>query len=228
MNKKTLPPQSITDQLDFISTEAYNAIRTNLNLSFHGKKCNVIGFTSAMPHEGKSFTVLNTAFSLAKGGKKVLLIGGDLRKPSLEQKFGMAHQKGLSNVLCGELDVWEAIQRGVKQETLDFLSSGDVPPNPAELLSSQEMSDLIRNVSEEYDYILIDLPPIVSVSDAITLKDSLDGMVVIVRHRFSQKRFVRKAMNQLNYAGIRVIGFIYNCNTERRTGKYYQKKIRLL
>lgn len=212
----------IGENLTFEATEAYNTIRTNLALSIPGKKMGkVIGVTSSVPCEGKSYNAINLAFALAKNGSSVLLIGADLRKPSLEVKLGIEKHKGLSNVLCGECTFQETAVKGILLNNLTLLSSGDIPPNPTELLGSQALKEFIKQVENDYEYIVFDLPPLNTVIDAVLLKEYVDGFIIIIRHNYTQKKYVRKAMAQLEYAKIRVIGFIANYSNTFQN-KYYR------
>lgn len=228
MSKRNLTEKvAMCDELDFASQEAYNVVRTNLAFTLHSKKkCKVVGITSTAPQEGKSFTAVNLAYSLAKNGIKVLLIGGDLRKPSLEKKMGFHAEKGISNYLCGEVGLEEIIVHNVKHENLSVITSGTIPPNPTELLGSDEMNDMIVRLSENYEYILIDLPPVGIVIDAVSIKNCIEGLLVVIRHGFTQKKSVRKTLSQIDFAGIRILGFVYNCAGDkyhRNFGRSYYK-----
>lgn len=210
-----------------MSQESFNTIRTNLRFSAVDKEgANVIGITSSFPAEGKSYCSINIAYSIARSGSKVLLMEGDLRKPTLAYKMKMraGQTKGLTDLLCGLSNVKEAIVKSNLHENLDVMFSGNVPPNPQELLGSNRMLKLVEALSAAYDYIIIDLPPVVSVSDALSLSNCLDGVVVVVRENVSQKRVLKDSVKQLQYAGIKILGFVYNdVNVSKNTyyGKYY-------
>ena len=207
--------------------EAFNTIRTNLRFSHTDKEgAMVIGITSSFPTEGKSYCSINIAYSIARSGSKVLLIEGDLRKPTLAYKMMMRSvgNKGLTDLLCGMTNVKEAITTSSLHENLDVMFSGNVPPNPQELLGSNRMKKLIEALSGAYDYLIIDLPPIVSVSDTLSLSSVLDGVVLVVREKVSQKRLLKDSIRQLKYADIKIFGFVYNdSNMEKNSyyGKYY-------
>ena len=209
-----------------MSQEAFNTIRTNLRFSCVEKEgANVVGVTSSFPAEGKSYCSINIAYSIARSGSKVLLMEGDLRKHTLGYKMKMrtSGTKGLTDLLCGMVNVKEAIVKSNLHENLDVMFSGNVPPNPQELLGSNRMVKLIEALSGAYDYIIIDLPPVMSVSDALSLSKCLDGAVVVVREKVSQKRILKDSIKQLQYAGIKVFGFVYNdVNIEKNSyyGKY--------
>ena len=207
--------------------EAFNTIRTNLRFSHTDKEgAMVIGITSSFPTEGKSYCSINIAYSIARSGSKVLLIEGDLRKPTLayKMKIRSVGNKGLTDLLCGMTNVKEAITTSSLHENLDVMFSGNVPPNPQELLGSNRMKKLIEALSGAYDYLIIDLPPIVSVSDTLSLSSVLDGVVLVVREKVSQKRLLKDSIRQLKYADIKIFGFVYNdSNMEKNSyyGKYY-------
>ena len=155
-----------------MSQESFNTIRTNLRFSTVDKEgANVIGVTSSFPAEGKSYCSINIAYSIARSGSKVLLLEGDLRKPTLSYKLKMRTNgiKGLTDLLCGLTNVKEAIVKSNLHENLDVMFSGNVPPNPQELLGSNRMVKLVEALSSAYDYIIIDLPPVISVSDALSV-----------------------------------------------------------
>ena len=132
--------------------------------------------------------------------------------------------KGLTDLLCGLTNVKEAIAKSNLHENIDVMFSGNVPPNPQELLGSNRMVKLVEALSSAYDYIIIDLPPVISVSDALSLSNCLDGVLVVVRENVSQKRVLKDSVKQLKHAGIKIFGFVYNdVNVSKNTyyGKYY-------
>lgn len=207
------------------SQEAFNTIRTNLRFSHpEGDKAMVVGVTSSFPTEGKSYCSINMAYSIARSGSKVLLMEGDLRKPTLAYKMKMRSQsaKGLTDLLCGMTNVKEAIVKSSLHENLDVMFSGNVPPNPQELLGSNRMQKLVEALCGAYDYLIIDLPPVMSVSDALSLSNVLDGVVLVVREKVSQKRLLKDSIRQLQYAGIKIFGFAYN-DVDLQNNSYYGK-----
>ncbi len=164
----------------FQIVEAYKTVRTNLlfTLAPHDQK--IVLISSAEPNAGKSTVSSNLAITMAQTGARVLLIDADLRKPSQHRTFRVKKHNGLSRVLTGELSFEECVCRGVAQNT-DLLPSGSLPPNPSELLSSQAMNALLKTVCTEYDYVLIDTPPLGVVSDALVLCDKAAGIVLVTR-----------------------------------------------
>ena len=201
--------QKIGKELDFASTEAYNLLRTNLSFSLPDNDSGkVIGVTSPCPQEGKSTTSLNLAYSLAEAGNSVLLIDADLRRPSVCKMLDLPKAPGLSNLLAEDSE--NAIHKGILSEKLSVLLSGDVPPNPSELIVSDKMKKLIEKFRGEYDYIIADLPPVISVSDPLAMSRNIDGMIVIVRHGHTRRSDVVETMRQLKLVNINVLGFVYN------------------
>lgn len=201
--------QKIGRELDFASFEAYNLLRTNLSFSLPDNDAGkVIGITSPCPQEGKSTTSLNLSYSLAEAGYKVLLVDADMRRPSISQALDLPRSPGLSNMLTEEPD--GAIRRGVLAENLSVLLSGDIPPNPSELIGSKKLQKLIEGFRSEYDYIIIDLPPVISVSDPLAMSKNIDGMVVVVRHGHTRRSDVIETMRQIKLVNVNVLGFVYN------------------
>lgn len=217
------------ENLSFYGTEAYNAIRTNIKFCFHNSDSGrVLGFTSPMAGDGKTYTAVNLAYSMAKDNSTVLLIDGDLRKATMSQYFKRPGKVGLSEVLSGQVSPEEAICEGRMHEKLSVMFAGSIPPNPSELLGAESMGKLLQTLREQYDYILLDLPPVGSVIDAAAVAGFLDGMVLIVRHDHSHKKHVRAAVRQLELTGVRLLGYVYNANIERyslygrKYSRYYQ------
>lgn len=211
----------IGEELSFASKEAYNLLKTNLSFAFpdqNGGK--VIAVSSACPQEGKSTTSINLAFALADGENKVLLIDGDMRRPSIGFTLGMNMAPGLSNMLAKNENV--KIHNGILQEKLDMVTSGDIPPNPSELIGSQKMKEFLDECRKKYEYIIIDLPPVLSVADALAVSKFVDGVVIVVRHNNARRRDVVETIRQLEFANAKVVGFVYN-KIESRAGKSYYK-----
>ncbi len=213
--------------MSFAATEAYKLLRTNIMFSFSDEDaCHVVGITSAVQSEGKSSTACNTAYALAEAGARVLLLEADLRRPSIASKLGLARTPGLTNLLVSRWDYRETIQHCSVAPNLDIITSGDIPPNPSELLSSSRMARLIEQLSKDYDYILVDLPPVTVVSDAIAISKLLHGIVVVVRGGVSDQQLLEEALRQINMVNLRILGFVYR-DTGRSGSKYggkYSKK----
>ena len=201
--------QKIGSELDFASQEAYNLLRTNLSFSLPDNDSGkVIGITSPCPQEGKSTTSVNLAYSLAEAGNKVLLVDADMRRPSVSKMLNFPRSPGLSNLLVDESE--DAIRTGVLTENLSVLLSGDIPPNPSELIASKRMQRLIEDFKNEYNYVIIDLPPVMSVSDPLAMSKNIDGMVVVVRHGHTKRSEIVETMRQINLVNVNVLGFVYN------------------
>lgn len=211
--------QILNKNSSFAAQEAYKSLRTSVRFALRDSGCKRIGMTSAMASEGKSITMLNLAISVAMDGQKVLLIDADLRRPSQARMLLEKATPGLSNVLAGMVSPEEAI-RPELYPNLDVLFSGDVPPNPSELLGSDRMRDLIEEMSKKYDYILVDTPPVILVSDAAIVANLLDGMLLLVRQGKSKKDELKRAIANLELAGITPMGIVLN-GVELREGKDY-------
>jgi capsular exopolysaccharide synthesis family protein len=207
--------------------EALRALRTSLLLSSTGKPPKYIVFTSSTPSEGKTTISTNTACIFAQGGIRVLLIDADLRRPNVHPKFGLSSQVGLSTLLTGGSTFADTIQRVPEVPTLDIIASGPVPPFPAELLSSETMLKMLRDASEVYDYIIIDSPPVLSVTDGVILARNADAVVMVVRHGRSNKSIIRRARDLLVRAGAPVTGVVVNAvdiNSADYQGYYGQSE----
>lgn len=224
-NKKS-EDQKIGSNLNFQSTEAYKRLRTNLEFSFaNDKKCRVIGITSPVTGEGKSLSSINLAYSIATNNKQVLIIEADFRKPTVSSKLGKSIKYGLTDLLVGhEVSIGDIIvTENVSDEiTFDLAPAGSIPPNPAELLDSQKMKEFLVTCSIAYDYIIIDLPPVTVVADAVIASKYLDGMVVVVRQDRSDHKSLAETMRQLKFSNTKILGFIFNGYTQQRSG-YYKK-----
>ncbi len=210
--------------LSFSVKESYKAIRTNIVLSLIKDGCKVITFTSPMPSEGKSTTVSNIAVSLSKAFYKVILIDCDLLKPRLHRTFGIKNTSGLSNVLSKMSTFEDSVQVLEKYNDLNVLTAGIPVPNPSEMLGSDRMKDLLNRLSEKYDYILIDTPPINVLSDGLSLARVSDGVVLVVRQDHSTHDEVRQAMNSLQFIAAKVIGVVFNGANSDIMGKSYGKR----
>lgn len=213
--------------VNFAVAEAYKLLRTNIMFSFSDEdQCHVIGVTSSVRGEGKSTTACNIAYVLSETGKKVLLIDADLRRPSIAEKLGLQWGAGMTNLLVSRRDYKDVLQRCAMAPKLDILVSGDIPPNPSELLGSKRMTRLMEELSQDYDYIIVDLPPVTVVTDALAISGLLHGVVMVVRDRVVQRRELAEAMRQLKLVNVRILGFVYRDSAEsnRKYGSRYGKK----
>ena len=173
--------------------EAFRSLRTSLLLSTAGHPPKFILFTSATPSEGKTTTASNLACILAQGDSRVLLIDADLRRPNIHHRFGLNGKVGLTTVLTGTTRLEDAVQRIPEVPNLDILPSGPVPPFPTEMLSSEVMNQLLARCGELYTHVIIDSPPILSVTDGVILARDVDAVVLVVRHGKSSKHVVCRA-----------------------------------
>ncbi|HEY6660828.1 MAG TPA: polysaccharide biosynthesis tyrosine autokinase, partial [Pyrinomonadaceae bacterium] len=204
-------------------TESYRHLRTSLLLSSAGKPPKTILITSSQPAEGKTTTGINTAFMLAQTGAEVLMIDCDLRRPRLHAQFDLPNTKGLTTWLSGEKNLDSLIQQCDKEPNLKVLTSGPVPPNPAELLGSEEMRKLLNILSEQYAHIIIDSPPVISFTDASILSTMVDGVILVVHGGRSSRAVVRRAKQQLLDVGAHVLGVVLN-NVKVETHDYYYSR----
>ncbi len=203
--------------------EAYNELRTNLMFSIPSSGSKVVSITSSVASEGKSTTCLNTAISFADIYGKTIVIDCDLRRPNVDRLLGLKTKKGLSNLLVNDCRFEDAIVR-TKYKNLDVIAAGNIPPNPTELLSSEEMTKLIEELKREYKYIFLDTPPINIVIDASILVKLVDGVVVVVRQQVAEKKMLQESVKKLRFAGAKILGFVLNDvpsdNKKYSRGKY--------
>lgn len=211
--------QILNKNTNFAIQEAYKRLRTNIRFCIRDQKCRKICLTSGGPGEGKSITLLNLAISIAQTGKKVLLIDADLRRPAMARLLVEKASPGLSEILMGDVGVEDAV-RPEAYPNLDIIFSGEIPPNPSEILSSERMQELIETSAERYDYILVDTPPVNVVTDACVVANLLDGVLLLVRQDRSRKDAVRQAVGNLQLTGANILGYILNGVTSEDS-KYY-------
>ena len=192
----------------FAIREAYNGIRAKLLFTGRGEKCPVFAVTSAMMHDGKTTNAVNLAISVASTAKRVLLIDGDMRKPTVHRYFGMENKNGLSEILAGLTN--EVKIRKTETENLHVLTSGQIPPNPAELFASPQMDNLLDYVKDFFDYVIIDTPPVNVVSDAVILAEKITGYVFVAqsgKNHFYELSYALDTIQQMNG---NVVGFVLN------------------
>ena len=200
--------------------EAFRSLRTALLLSTVGHAPKRILFTSATPSEGKTTVATNLACVLAQGGERVLIIDADLRRPNVHHRFGLNGRVGLTTLLTGATTFEESLQRVAEIPNLDVLPSGPVPPLPTEMLSSEAMNALLARCSNLYTYVVIDSPPILSVTDGVILARDADAVVLVVRHGKSSKQIVRRARDLLIRSGAPITGVVLNA-VDLRSPEYY-------
>ncbi len=220
VDKKTIGPE-----LNFAAAEAYKLLRTNLSFALpESDKCRVIGITSAGSGEGKSTTALNLGYMLAETDKKVLLLDADMRLPTVAQRLELKSAPGLSNVLAGLSKGEKVLQNSGIQQNLRVIAAGDIPPNPSELLGSEKMQMALAVFSQHFDYIVIDLPPVNEVADALVVSKMIDGLLMVVCQNKATRGSVEEAMRQLKYAEAKILGFVMSfADSPKKGGKYYKK-----
>jgi succinoglycan biosynthesis transport protein ExoP len=201
--------------------ESYRALRTSLLLSNLGAPPKVIMITSALPQEGKSTTSISCANVLAQKGIRVLLIDADMRRPSIHKTLGMGPRSGLSNVLTGSTTWQQAITRSPILPTLEILPAGTPPPNPAELLASIQMRDMLEELRSQYDFIVIDTPPTLSVTDAVVLSPRADAIVLVIRSGHTTKQALRRSRDILTQVNAKVSGVLLNAVDLSSPDYYY-------
>lgn len=195
---------------DFFIREAYKTLRTNVSFTLTGEeKSKVIVVTSSLQGEGKSITAVNLAISYAMADQRVLLIDCDMRRPKLARLIKQSAKIGLSNLIMDPKLLPEAI-RNTNVEGLDVILAGNIPPNPSELLGSVRMQRLLEELKSSYDYIFLDSPPVNMVTDAVVLAPKSDGVIFLVRANQSEQGSVIHAVEQLEYAKAKILGFVLN------------------
>ena len=190
--------------------EAYKSLRTNIMFALPGKECKCIGLTSPVAGEGKSTTAVNLAIALAQIGKKVLLIDCDLRLPTVAGKLGLRPTPGLSDFLIGEVRIDEAI-RNVERYGIHVLPASSIPADPTGLLESKQLEHLFVALRRNYEYVIVDLPPITVVSDALILSKCLDGYLLAVREKSTKHHAVADSIRKLQFADARILGTVVTC-----------------
>lgn len=202
----------LTNDVPFAYKEAYKTLRTNLSFASISRQYKRLIITSSIPNEGKSTVAINLAFALAEAGAKVLLIDCDLRSPTLRRLLRVRpeYKAGLTSLLAGTASLSDSIFRYPKMNC-DILLAGTTPPNPAELLSSPQMERLLNRLSEEYDYIICDTPPVSVVTDAAALSRFCDGVLLVVRQKFTTRDQLWAAMRNFDAVEANVIGTILSC-----------------
>ena len=209
--------------ISFAASEAYKLLRTKLQFSFaDDNDCRIIGLSSALSGEGKSLTAINLAHTLSQLDKKVILIDCDMRRPTTAEKLGLPSKPGLSNFLTGQSNTEGLIQHcDIKNEENAFhvITAGEIPPNPIELLSSKRMAAVLKGLRKAYDYIILDLPPVSEVSDALAVAKETDGILLVVRQNYCDRIALNDAIHQFDFVNSKILGVVLNCASEYG-GKY--------
>lgn len=208
----------VGNQISFAAAEGYKLLRTKLEFSFADEGgCHIIGVTSAAAGEGKTTTAANLACNFADLGRRVLLVDCDMRLPSMHEKLPVRRNPGLSEFLTGQRTEAEVIQACASEgnHTFHLIAAGRVPPNPMELLGSARMSALLEQMREQYDHILLDLPPVGEVGDALTAAKLADGMLVVVQQNKTDRKSLNSALRQLHFVDSRILGLVLNKQKQR-------------
>lgn len=201
-------------------TEQYRTLRTNIEFSSVDQEYKTILVTSSSPAEGKSTTVANLAVTFAQQGKRVLLVDTDLRKPTVHYTFNLKNVRGLTNVLTKQTTLTDAAQ-ATEVEHLSILTSGPIPPNPAELLGSVSMSQFIELAKTQFDVVLFDTPPILAVADAQILANKVDGSILVISSGGTEQDAARKSKDLLESAKGKVLGAVLNKKKAKDSQYYY-------
>ena len=217
-NEKVL----MCDKMHFDAQEAYKLLRTNLLYTLPDKNCRKIGVTSSNRNEGKSTTSINLAYTLSATNNKVLLIDLDLRLPSVASKLEANYTYGIVDYLAGKVPLKRIVHKG-QNVNWDIIYSGTIPPTPAELIASDKMKLLIKSLESMYDYIILDLPPVNIVSDALIAKDLTDGYIVVVRENYSDKHSLADCIRQLEFLDSNILGVVL-VDSENSSSSAYSRR----
>lgn len=201
-----------------IASESYRVLRTSLEYSAIDKELKTIVITSSEPGEGKSTVAGNLASILAQNEKKVVIIDCDLRKPTLHKRLKISNSSGLTEYIIGKDELSNVIQ--ILNKNFSAITSGKIPPNPSEVLSSKAMENLLKLLSKIYDYIILDTPPLMAVTDAQVLAGKCDGTILVVRAEATSKDSVLKAYKELEKVRAKVLGAVMN-GVKSGYGSYY-------
>lgn len=201
-----------------VVSEAYRTLRTNIQYSSFDKQIKTLLVTSAEAAEGKSTVSGNLALAFAQNGNKVIIIDCDLRKPSVHKNFKISNLSGLSEVLIGKAQIEDVVQS--RNENLDILTSGKIPPNPSEMLASSAMTSLIEKLKEKYDIVILDSAPIGAVTDAQILATKVDGSILVTRAERTKRDVVLEAKSSLEKVGANILGCVLHA-VKNTKGKYY-------
>ncbi|MBI3650481.1 MAG: polysaccharide biosynthesis tyrosine autokinase [Acidobacteria bacterium] len=213
----TMPGQVAALEARSSVAEAYRVLRTSVMLSSAGGPPKIMLVTSGQPGEGKTTTTVNTAVSLAQLGASVLIIDCDLRKPSTHKVFGVDHSRGISTYLSRDVELDGLIQK-LPIANLSLLPCGPIPPNPAELISSDKMKEMLRTLSERFDHILIDSPPLMHVTDPVILSTMTDGVILVVQAGKTTRDVLRRTRQELTAVGAKIFGVVLNNVDYRKNG----------
>lgn len=217
--------ERIGRELSAVASEEYKRLRTKLQFSFTEEaSSHVIGVSSPVGGAGKSLAAVNLAYSLSQLGKDGIVLDCDMRNPALAEKLNLQRSPGLSDLLTGQCDQEQVIQRcGLQEEEDAFrvVTAGQTPPNPIELLSSERMGSLLKCLRDRYDYVILDLPPVAEVSDALAVAGDTDGFLLVVRQDHCSSTVLEDAVGQLEFVNAKILGLVYSGAAEpgRKCGR---------
>ncbi len=221
--------ENICENLNFAAKEAFKRLRTNVAMFFADNdtgRANVVGITSAQPSEGKSTISINLAWSLAALGKKVLLLDADMRRPSVHAKTLLTLSPGLRDLLSDTNEIGSVIKpypNAAEDMHFDIITAGAVEENPSELLNSKRTERLLHALAGAYDYVILDLPPVGTVIDAVSVSRNVDGMIFVIRENNCPRSVLTEAVEQLKFADVNILGFVVNGTLEGASKKSQYK-----
>lgn len=202
-------------------SEAFRSLRTNLQFTSVDKKVKSILITSSLPNEGKSTIIKNLAYALAMTGVKVIVVDCDLRNPTVHQMFKIPNMSGLTNIIV-EDDRYEKYVISDKEfDNLGIITSGPIPPNPSELIGSNRMRVFLDRLKEDYDYVLLDAPPVLLVTDPTVLAPVVDGVILVIQANKTEIEATKRAKEILTNLKANILGAVLNKVKEQRSGYYY-------
>lgn len=210
----------LTQEVPFLVEEAYKSLRTNVVFSLPKEENKIVEITSAYQNEGKSVTAINLALSLVKNGAKVLLVDCDLRLPTVAQKLEIPQEPGLTQLLFDQNSLQEVVCH--HSSGVDVIPAGSLPPNPSEILGSPRMTETLEWLKEQYEYVILDAPPVGVVTDAAVLAPKVSGIVLVVRQGQTREEGINAAVKQLQMASGKILGFVLTDATmEQKAYSHY-------
>jgi len=202
-------------------SESYRMIRTNLRYLNIDQEKKVIAITSANPSEGKTTTMCNLAITIAQTGKKVVLVDSDMRKPILHKVFNSSNDHGIVDILVDKINYKNIVRKVEGIQNLEVITSGDIPPNPSELLESNAMKNLIIELKNDYDFVLVDAPPVCSVTDAAILARIVDGVILVIASGKTKIDSAKLSKKLLEKVDANILGVVLSEADTRKLGGYY-------
>ena len=225
MQKRSHRREKTCENLSFAAKEAFKRLRTNVVMRFvdGDNPGHIIGVTSSQPSEGKSTVSINLVYSLAELGKRVLLVDADMRRSSIHLKLGFPKEPGLSNLMAGDNSI-NAVLRKYKSSkgnvSFDVITGGLLPSNPSEILNSKRMETFLKTLVTAYDYVILDLPPVAVVTDAVAISSQTDGMIFVMREGHCPRGLLADCVTQLQEVKANILGFVVNGALEGVGKKY--------